>query len=299
MQIIKLLERIRDHYPLGNYQNRLKDVLEATVEDQFTLKNTRSTCKLKASSKEYRDMVLMSRLRLLNHKGMLVVCDRLIGAFTRIEASERVKAEKQPVIAIAQGRVLLPGVDEQSVQSFVAWLEHDRLHCETDKQLYALYKLAVKLGVDTLADQCVIQLFEKTSEILRCAYAQGSSLQSILGYGEPEGRAQTLNQYTPPDSAIRVIFERVLNTDQPPHRLVKIVSTILAQYMDLELWLHLKLTVKHQFALHIIAEMAARREVKVESDTYDGGHIKREIHEGGTKAQPALAEAQEQPIATD
>lgn len=282
---MKLIERVRDHYPLPKYQSRIKTVLSKIAEDQFCLRKTKSQCTLKTNSKEYKDMVLMSRLRLLNHEGMLAVCDCLIGLFTRIETTEKAKADTDYVAALAQKRLRLRAAGEQTIQPFVAWLEQGRLHDESHKQLFNLYNLAVRLRIDALSEECLDQLFDMTSEIIQGANTQGSSLQRLLGFGEPDGRDQALASYTPPDSAVKVIFERVLDNEQPSARLSELVSILLAKHMDLELWEHLEPTVNHQFALKVIGAMVAQREVKAEVDANDGGRIKREDYKEITKTQ--------------
>lgn len=259
-------------------------VIEATTEDQLMLRRTKSQCTLKANSKELKDMVLMSKLRLLDHAGMVVVCDRLYGTFIRIEAMERAKAEEDNVKALAQGRILLKGVSEQSVQSFVAWLEQDQLHCETDTQLYDLYKLSVSLGVGTLTEQCANQLFETSSNLIQQVISHGSSLKRLLGYCEPD---PVLDQYTPLNSTVKTIFERVISTNKPPAGLSEMFSILLAKHMDLEMWEYLKLSVKHQFALQIVGAMVAQNEAKLEPDFNDTSHIKREDHGGSRMLSPS------------
>ena len=269
----------------------MKKLVEETVNAQITQKNVKSQPGPKSTVKGHLELALVSRLALLNHQGMVNLIERLCNKLNKIKAAERSRALKSDLRAIAQRRILLPGANDQSVQSLVAWIYHTPLPQDTPANLYNLYELATKLRIDALAEKCMSQLANTASDVMQQAHAQGTTLGSLLGYSSSGNNDTVSAQYVPPENTVKIVFDHVLNDDNPPARLSQLVIDALARHMDLELWLKLRGSISDKVTHQLIEAMVMYRAIKAEQTIDTGRQIKLENHYAAENVRSDKVEA--------
>lgn len=263
MQIVPLITHLDNHFPLPRYQPNMTELIKKALASQIADKHVKSSQQTpKTSTKTYHDLSLPGRLDLLDWQGMTNMIERLGAALSRLKALEKGKGKDDPVKAMAQNRIVLPGVSGAPVKSLVAWIYRGELHYQGAEHLYATYELAIHLQVDALAEKCLSQLFITAFDIIQETSRQGKLLGSLLGFPSA-GEADLLGrQRVPSDNTVEVIFKRVLTDPKPPSRLLDLVVNTMASKLDSGLWVQIQDTISHPVALRLIDAMLQQKQVK-------------------------------------
>ncbi|KAJ4373106.1 hypothetical protein N0V83_003397 [Neocucurbitaria cava] len=249
-KVIPLILHIFEKHPLLEYQAETRKVIVDAVEDQITKKNTR----VKRDSKEWsRNMSVRARIPLLKSHAVQTVAQSLYVRLHQVKKMEAQKAKDDSVKAIAQKRLILPGIEETAILSFVQWIYQRPMQCEEPDMLYAVLNLATKLGVEALAETCLSKLYNAAADSIQHARANAVPIHTLLGYGS--GAA---------DPVLEIVFINVFKDKSPPKRLLKLVIDTLAHCLDFELWAHLRELIGHEMALQLVEGMINSREVKIE-----------------------------------
>lgn len=188
----------------------------------------------------------------------------------KLRAQEKENAKKDPIKAAAQGRLILFNEDGKTIQSLMAWLYQQSLNHENADHLYAIYRLAAKLGIEVLAERCLDKLCKDTVDGLEKARSQNLPLQYLLGYGisaKFEGKVPTMAV----DNVVAIVFKHVTKDQDLPERLLQIFVDAMAESLDMELWALLKDVLGRDKMAALIQAMLTRQ-VKIERST----HVKSE-----------------------
>lgn len=251
----------------------------------------------KTNTKAYHDLSLRGRLDLLDCEGMVNMIERVSSMLDRIKAQEKQKARHESTKAMAQRRIILPGVTESSVASLLAWVYQGEINYETSEQLYELYDLAAMLRVDALAEKCLAQLSNTASDIVHQARQQGVSLSALLGLSA----ANPLDDdRLPQDNTVEVIFHRVLKDAKSPVRLVDLVTEILAAGLDLDLWAQIGDAMSHPMTLRLVEAMLRQKQVKDEALQDHDATVKLEtsLEDHRAQAEPTNSQQQQHALAS-
>ena len=272
-----MIKTASENYPLIGYASLVKKTIMEAVAAEMIAKNNRKTAQNPAA-----DLSLAGRLDLLKPHAVHTVAAKLFTYVHRINKAEIRKAEEDILKATAQHRIILPGVDESTVRALMQWIYQGPQPFEGSEQTYAVMKLAEKLGVDALATRCSYALFNATNASIERADADGTSFQTLIGYGtEPAA-----------DDIVKVAFQHAMKDGTAPKELKSLIIDALAGYLDTELWQHVKGQINHRTALQIIESMISLRPlVKTEMDGQDS--IKSESQELSSASTPESMEVDE------
>ena len=272
-----MIKTASENYPLIGYASLVKKTIMDAVAGEMIAKNNRKTAQNPAA-----DLSLAGRLDLLKPHAVHAVAAKLFTYVHRINKAEIRKAEEDILKATAQHRIILPGVDESTVRALMQWIYQGPQPFEGSEQTYAVMKLAERLGVDVLATKCCDALFKATNASIECADADGTSFQTLIGYGTKPAA----------DDIVRVVYEHAMKDGNAPEKLKTLIIDALAGYLDPELWQHVKGRISHKTALQIIEAMVEMRPlVKTEMDGQDS--IKSESQEISSASTPVDMEVDE------
>jgi hypothetical protein len=268
-----LIRLASENYALIGYASGVKKLIIDEVASQISAKNIKKTSG--KPSQIPTDLSLAGRLELLKPLAVQAVAAKLYARLHDINKAEVRKAEKDPLKAAAQHRLLLPDVEEATVRCFMQWVYNKTISYKDYEQLYSILKLATQLGVDELASICLNQLYTAANDSLLYASTHGVSLQTQLGYG-PDAAT---------DDIVGVVFKHAVKDENTPKQLKNLVIDTLAAGLNTELWMHVKDLVNHGMALQVIEAMINLRQyVKLETD--DQESIKSESEDtSGTSIQ--------------
>jgi hypothetical protein len=100
------------------------------------------------------------------------------------------------------------------------------------------------------------------------AVSQGITLDQVL---DLTSKAEDKPAQSPrSENMVQVVFSHVLEDDKSPGRLVALVVTRLAEYLDLSLWEKLAHRVNHSISLLIIKAILQSRQAKIEGSVSRG-----------------------------
>ncbi|KAI4613538.1 uncharacterized protein J4E87_009839 [Alternaria ethzedia] len=265
-----LIMKAYDNYPLFGYSKGVKSVIMDAVAGETHAKNVK-----KVVPKSAVDLPLASRLENLKPQAVHAVASLLFARLHAINKAEIRYAEKDALKAAAQHRIILPDVEESTVRALMEWMYQRKFPLMETEQTYAVMKLAQQIGVGVLATECHTALFSATNASIERADADGTSFQTLLGYGTKPAA----------DDIIEVVFQHAMKDENAPKDLKGLVIDALAGYLDPELWQHVKGQINHRTALQIIESMVSLRAlVKIEMDGQDS--IKSESQELSSASTP-------------
>jgi hypothetical protein len=122
--------------------------------------------------------------------------------------------------------------------------------------------VATELGMTSLSQQCLMQLYNETDAMIQAAISKGMSLSQLLNLSsKPENKP---GQSPLPENMVQVVFSHVLKDGKSHNRLVDLVVTRLAEHLDLGLLEKLTGTIGLGISILIIKAMVQRRGVKTE-----------------------------------
>ncbi|KAH6621953.1 hypothetical protein C7974DRAFT_414632 [Boeremia exigua] len=272
VKLLSLVDNI-EKYPLQEYQKRLDKVIGEALDQQFTNKNTLQSEDRPKTLKNFQALCLKNRLSFLDAEGALDVAHAICAQLQKIKGTEGQKARNNVHKAWAQGRLLLREATENSVLLLVEWAYLPNLPDVDAEQLYDLWRLARRLKIVALAEECVDQLFKITFNSIQDALLDGVPLRRLLGLtSDPH----TPDQPGSTDETVTFVFHHVLKDDKPPAKLSDLVIETMAKSMDLELWSQIQPEVNHNTARKLIEAMVAFREVKTEQNISETGSVKHE-----------------------
>jgi hypothetical protein len=280
---------IEQRYPLQEYQNAINKNIDRALERQYTEKHMQQLPKLPKQKKDFLNLSLKTRLSWLNRRGALNVAESLSFQLQKIKTMEKRKAKGDATKAMAQGRIVLRGVSAETCQLLVEWAYHAHLRYEYAEQIYALFNLAINLGVDALAEECVELLYETAHKGVEHALSTDIPLRYLLNFVSPNGDVPQKPQPQPND-VVAVVFHHVLKDAKPPARLSQLVIDTLAKSMDAELWDKLQETISHETARQLIGAMVVHRDLKSERGSNLTALVKVESHLATEEAMSATAE---------
>ncbi|EDU44852.1 BTB domain containing protein [Pyrenophora tritici-repentis] len=240
VEVIPLIVRAYEQWPLPVYANSVKIAIDNAVQEQITAKNIQNI-----TVKDLGRITDLSiRLSHIKSRGVQTIVEKLYVLIHQITKKEEKRALKEKLRAAAQHRLLLPDVDSEIVAILMQWIYHGALHYQDAEQLYAVLRLAIMLGVDALAEICLTKLYDAASESIEDASNSGVKLQTLLGFG-PDSV----------DHALGVVFKNVINDRRTPKRLRDLVIDALAASLDKELFTKIKDLISKEMALEIIEAM--------------------------------------------
>ncbi|KAI8930798.1 hypothetical protein NX059_011821 [Plenodomus lindquistii] len=258
LKVIPLLLEISTKYPLKTYQRSITETIDGAIDNEISNKNFKP---LPGSGnqkrKDARDMTravsLTTRLGYLKPQGVRGVAEQLYAKLHNTDKTEKSKAQNNPLVAVAQKRILLPDADDTTVQLLVHWIYHGALNGQDADQTYGLMCLAGELGVEALREKCLSALAKGVEDTLQGADEHGISLAHLLGCG-----VASTNQL------LDTVFKRVFSEKRPPERLRDLVIHAIADDLDMELWEYIKGTLSHDLALQLIESIVIRKQIKFE-----------------------------------
>lgn len=124
------------------------------------------------------------RLQQLNRNGILNVARYLKNSLANVKLQEFLKAQGDAVKALAQRRLILPNVDNTTMEILGNWLYQCRLVYENAEQLCQTITLAEDLGIQGLADECIGKLANATQGIINQAKTAGISFRDLFSQTE-------------------------------------------------------------------------------------------------------------------
>lgn len=107
------------------YLKNNKHVINEAINDQVTQRNVNAPhaqSKPATLQKDLKDASLLTRLDVLNAHGILAVARSLLERLRKIKMMEKEAAKNNEEKAAAQGRYILPGVEDRVVMSLVQWI---------------------------------------------------------------------------------------------------------------------------------------------------------------------------------
>ena len=131
-------------------------------------------------------------------------------------------------------------------------------------------------------------LFQTASNSICIALSTGRSLSHLLGLSKEQG---ALDSATQSDDIVTAVFSHVLNDEEPPEKLSRLVIHAMAKALDSDTWNQLKHSVNHNIARQLITAMVAHKELKCEKSIDDGTIVKFEDCAAGENVQSAMIEA--------
>lgn len=287
-QLLTLINTIENKYAIQEYQKTLSKAINAAIDLQFSNKNVLKSDKVPKSYPRFRELSLTARLSCLNSEGVLEVAQEVCIHLQRIKATEKQKAKQSVNKAWAQGRLLLRGASEKSVQLFVHWAYHAALPYDDAEHLYDLWGLATRLKADALAKECLNELNLSAMSSIQNALANGVPLRNLLGlsmdHNTPDLQALS-------DDFVKTIFHHVLKDQTPPPQLSNLVIDTMARHMDFELWAKLEVSISENVALQLIGRMVAYREINIKQDDKTGKDIKLDTHSSPNDNTPSVKQS--------
>jgi hypothetical protein len=232
-QIVELITNsVKDH-PFPATRELLRKDLISSITEQIDQKRT------KHKKKDFRETPWQSRLAALDSEGLLAVLDCLSAKLRKLKVREKEIAKKDSLKAAAQRRLILHNEKDETVQALLAWIYQDKLEYRNADQLYAIFRLADELGVETLADACLTKLCNDTSSSLQHARVHKLPLQYLLGYGL-SATSEANHPDVPIDNVVAIVFRHMTKDENTPKQLLRIFVDALAESLDAELWESLK-----------------------------------------------------------
>lgn len=209
------------------------------------------------------------RMSYLNSSGVYCVASELYARVHRLIKEWHTKARKNPIVAAAQRRLLLPNVEEAAVTALLSWIYQTPMVSQNAAEMYAVWSLSSDLGVIALAEKSLDQLINDFSGVVQHIEENGVPLHTLVGSG---GLDDT--------NVIEVILDKVFKDESPAPRLLELVLRTLADHLNSELWAIIKDPIGHTKALGLIDTLIDRRFVRPEQHTV--ASVKPESDVGGT-----------------
>lgn len=191
-QIIELITNTCKDYPFSTSRDQLRNEINIAVTEQIEQKNT------KLKKKKARGTSLQARLACIDPDGLLAVLHSLPAKLRKFSVKETQDARKDPIKAAAQGRLILPKENSETVQALLVWVYQGRLD----------YQNADQLGIETLAVTCLTMLCNDTSRCLQQARSHKLPLQYLLGYGTPTKHNGRLPSVAI-DNVVTIVFKHI------------------------------------------------------------------------------------------
>jgi hypothetical protein len=240
------------------YQACLKKAIDATIEDQLRQKThlkllVSPGSKRKPTADMVREISLPGLLAQLSHKASRSSRSSCSPSSIKSKRREAAEAEGDDLRAAAYQRLYLPGFQENVLRSLMQWIYHESLHYQDAGHLFAVMRLADKLGVEGLHEICLTKLYTSASHHIQSALVKGIPLRNRFG----NGKGQT-------DDVVEIVFTHVLRDPNTPKRLQDLVIEAFATSLDKELWLQLKPLINHGMALQLVETMVDQKQIKTE-----------------------------------
>ncbi|KAL5117039.1 hypothetical protein ACEQ8H_004998 [Pleosporales sp. CAS-2024a] len=253
-------------HPLKSYQKSIQQCMDDAVITEVGKKHVVGAGSNRITTK--RDVVgldIDSRLQALQAKGVFAVAQSVAGILRQIKYQEHDAATTNLKKATAQRRIILPDTTEDRVvRSVVLWLySHGMLNYDDSEHLYAIYVLAMTMGISQLAETCLSKLACDATDAIEEEMQNGRSLRQLL---EDNRNPSAANSHSSGSSknTVQVVFDHVLDDSNPPQRLVELVIGTLADHLDVSLWSTLGPRFNLSLSQKLIKVIAERRQVKIE-----------------------------------
>lgn len=214
-------------FPLEDHHKDLEHAVDETVDKLFTDKENHlcppSTGGLK--KKLYKEDTVTQRVRRLSNVGVRALSQKMIGFLDDIRLQESALAYKDPVKAAAQGRIILPNADENTLSRITRWVYNKELFCQDARDLCQIRAVAEELGLIDLAETCLSRLSSSASAEIERAHLEGKDLCSMFS-------SNTDLKPGAPFSFLWSVFRHVMESDNPPELLQELVVNSLALERD-------------------------------------------------------------------
>lgn len=254
---MSLLSKCLKHYPLLEYQVPLRNRLEKCTDDRFKeSKNWKGPAD--ANLKRIQPSEVLHRLQLLKVEHIFTIVQDLYQSLRNIKSKEKKKALTDKVKAAAQMRIILPEYDPVTVGCVVSWIYQQKLHFSNAYQLYQIYQLADKLGLEALAETCVNKMLSAATESINLATTQGLGLSVLLDQSRDEFSTNENGVDDPLTDIVPMLFTRVLKDGKAPDVLQSLVITSIAESGDLNLFYTLKDLFGRSMALDLAEALMKR-----------------------------------------
>jgi hypothetical protein len=237
---MNLIIRCIGSYPLPDYQDSVRECLvKATTkqfQDKHMWKSAPSTADLKKKEKDYHPVDhLRHRLQVLNSEAIQHVLSELNRTLWNIKQAEVRLASTNSLKAAAQRKLLLPHANLDTIGPLLQWLYQRKLEFRTSAQLCKVYQLAEDLGITNLAQTCLSKLCTETLSAIERAASDGMTLRALLNSSQGLSQEDTQNADGSLAGIVWSVFEFVLQHQEPPMELQRIVIESLADSADNEL----------------------------------------------------------------
>ncbi|KAF2704706.1 hypothetical protein K504DRAFT_537730 [Pleomassaria siparia CBS 279.74] len=278
-------------YPLREHQSDIKDflasVINSLVKINKLLRAPPSNGGIKKRDLPAEDDV-RSRLYLLNAEGIGQVTRELHDKLWEIKYTERKKvARDNRHKAAAQNRILLPYHDADTLGYLIRFIYSETLDYGSTAQLCKLYGLAEELGVSMLALRCLTKLSNAALDAIEHANAHGITIRALL---DPDSQVSNdrdpQKAYNGFEGVVGIIVTFVLNHQDPPPQLRKIVVDAIVESADLELLADLQASMKPGLARDIMMALMLRwTEAKPYMEVAKEGHMKTQHESEGEEIE--------------
>lgn len=258
-QLVTLIVKMEQHYPLRAYQGSLNKTLRVSINGQFSNGNTLQSAELPKTLNLFQGWAVNQRLEVLNLEGLLEVAEDVHTQMQKFKLQEKQLAKNNVVKSWAQGRLRIRDASRKSVQSLADWLYSSKFDYDDAEHLYDIWKLAVRLDVEILVEVCMNQLFHVASASISNALSDGVPLYHLL---RPVIEPDMPDSEAKSEDVVTTVFRHVLEDKDSPIKLSELVIETMAKGMDAELWSLLQTKINHDTARKLIGAMVACRHVK-------------------------------------
>ncbi|KAL6705028.1 hypothetical protein ACN47E_007431 [Coniothyrium glycines] len=251
------LRNIYNEHPVAEQKNKLRLSMDKAISDQFACKNTIPDPNQKQNTrKDSRDVSpgvdIATRIGYLNAAGTFGVTTEMYSRVHRFIKGVQSSAKTNPVLATAQGRLLLLNHDETAIDALVEWIYNATVSSQTTVQTYATLGLAMQLDVAALAEKCLEKLTDGFNYAVFRACCDGVPLFHLL---DPTGQV---------DDIVKILVNSISRGDNTHQRLVELVMETLADHLDAALWKHFRALASPQRTLQLMDTVVKRRLIKPE-----------------------------------
>ncbi|PSN71969.1 hypothetical protein BS50DRAFT_240357 [Corynespora cassiicola Philippines] len=232
----ELIIKCYNRFPLQQYhawvQKKLKQAVDSVFQDNKNLTVTPSNGGFRRNN--YPIENIRERLQLCKTSAYFTIIDDVYSMLQEITVRYDRESKKDPMKAASRGIIFLPGFDENTVSTFVQWLNERRMYLEDANQACSLYRLATHLEVRDMAALCEGMLYSSTVKMIKMATSHRIRIASLLREDYPTRHIdpQAPNERYFPDS-IRIVFGYVLREGCPSTTLKQLVVTTIRENREI------------------------------------------------------------------
>ncbi|KAL1610830.1 hypothetical protein SLS60_002501 [Paraconiothyrium brasiliense] len=222
-------------------EKRLTDTTDAMFQkNELFFKAPNKAPNKRFDRSQYPRNDVEGRLGQLRDEAVYTVLERLEVYLHGLKQVEKKNASESAVKAAAQRRIILPNEDPATVEVVVEWLYKNSLSFVDVNHLCKIHTLADKLGVMSLAAECMRLVSTATSRILQQAKSEGITVRGLLlESARAQKQMQDLDVNGDPLSSpcvVGEVFKITLHTQDPPAIMQNLVVDAIADSEDDELF---------------------------------------------------------------